>query len=131
MVFAEACWMGAPELRVGKTDLDVWPRALAEAYRADDAAVLAAGRQKAVEARIAGVDGPRWFETYKSPVFAGDGRVVGTPGVARDVTARKEAEQKALRAEEERHKLELSVFQAQKLERLGVGGEGGGEREER
>ena len=119
-VFAEACGMGSPELLVGKTDLDVWPRALAEAYRADDAAVMAAGRQKAVEERIAGVDGTRWFETYKSPVFAGDGRVVGTTGVARDVTARKEAEQKALRAEEERHKLELSVFQAQKLESLGV-----------
>jgi two-component system, cell cycle sensor histidine kinase and response regulator CckA len=119
-VFAEACGLGSPELLVGKTDLDVWPRELAEAYRADDAAVMAAGRQKAVEEPITGVDGTRWFETYKSPVFAPDGRIVGTTGVARDITQRKEAEQKALRAEEERRKLELSVFQAQKLESLGV-----------
>ena len=118
--FAEACGLGSPERLVGKTDLDVWPRELAEAYRADDAAVMAAGRQKATEEPIAGVDGTRWFETYKSPVFAADGSIVGTTGVARDVTARKEAEQKVLRAEEERHKLELSVFQAQKLESLGV-----------
>ena len=119
-VFAEACGLASPELLVGKTDLDVWPRELAEAYRADDAAVMAARSQKAVEEPIAGVNGTRWFETYKSPVFAPDGRIVGTTGVARDVTERKEAEQKALRVEEERHKLELSVFQAQKLESLGV-----------
>jgi len=120
-IFAEACGLGSPELLVGKTDLDVWPRELAEAYRADDAAVMAAGRQKAVEEPIEGIDGTRrWFETYKSPVFAPDGSIVGTTGVARDVTERKQAEQRALRAEEERHKLELSVFQAQKLESLGV-----------
>ena len=42
-VFAEACGLSSPEALVGKTDLDVWPRELAEAYRADDAAVMAAG----------------------------------------------------------------------------------------
>ena len=119
-VFADACGQSSPDALVGKTDLDVWPRELAEAYRADDAAVMAAGQQKAVEEPIAGVDGTRWFETYKSPVYAPDGSIVGTTGVARDVTERKLAEQKALRAEEERRKLELSVFEAQKLESLGV-----------
>jgi two-component system cell cycle sensor histidine kinase/response regulator CckA len=119
-IFAEACGLSSPESLVGKTDLDVWPRELAEAYRADDAAVMASGRQKAVEEPIASVEGTRWFETYKSPVFAPDGSIVGTTGVARDVTERKAAEQKALRAEEERRKMELSVLQAQKLESLGV-----------
>ena len=119
-VFAEACGLSSPESLVGKTNLDVWPPELAEAYRADDAAVMATARQKAVEEPIASVDGTRWFETYKSPVFAPDGSIVGTTGVARDVTERKQAEQKALRAEEERRKLELSVLQAQKLESLGV-----------
>jgi len=118
--FADACGQDSPEALVGKTDFDVWPAELAEAYRADDASVIAAGRQKAVEETIVGVDETRWFETYKSPVFGPNGSVVGTTGVARDVTKRKLAEQKALRAEEERRKLELSVLQAQKLESLGV-----------
>ncbi|MFZ5891866.1 MAG: PAS domain-containing hybrid sensor histidine kinase/response regulator [Myxococcota bacterium] len=118
--FADACGQSSPEALVGKTDLDVWPRELAEAYRADDVAVMASRRQKAVEEPVAAVDGTRWFETYKSPIYAPDGSIVGTTGVARDVTERKLAEQKALRAEEERRKLELSVLQAQKLESLGV-----------
>ena len=38
--FSDACGQPSPESVVGKTDLDVWPRELAEAYRADDAAVI-------------------------------------------------------------------------------------------
>jgi PAS domain S-box-containing protein len=87
--FAEASGQSSPEALVGKTDLDVWPRELAEAYRADDEAVIAAGRQKAVEEPIAGIDGTRWFETYKSPVYAPDGSIEGTTGVERDDTERK------------------------------------------
>ena len=118
--FADACGKGSPESLVGKTDYDAWPRELAEAYRADDLAVMASGRQTAVEEPIAGVDGTRWFETYKSPVFGPNATIVGTTGVARDVTQRKLAEQRLLQAEEDRRKLELSVMQAQKLESLGV-----------
>ncbi len=90
--FAAACGQPSPEAMVGKTDLDVWPRDLAEAYRADDAAVIGSGVQKAVEEEIAGADGLRWFETYKSPVYAPSGEIVGTTGVSRDISIRKQAE---------------------------------------
>ena len=97
--FAQACGQPGPEAVVGKTDFDVWPLELAEAYRADDAAVMTSGTQKAVEEQIADVDGTRWFETYKSPVFEPDGSIVGTTGVARDITERKHAEEARLRSE--------------------------------
>ncbi len=76
---------------VGKTDLDVWPKELAEAYRADDASVMRTGTQKIVEERIETLAGTRWVETYKSPVFAPDGSIVGTTGIARDITEQKRA----------------------------------------
>jgi PAS domain S-box-containing protein len=97
--FAQACGQPSPEAVVGKTDLDVWPLELAEAYRADDEAVMAAGGQQMVEEQIAEVDGTRWFETYKSPVFDPQGHIVGTTGVARDITERKRAEEARLQSE--------------------------------
>ncbi len=97
--FAQSCGQPSPESMVGKTDLDVWPLALAEAYISDDRAVMESGTQKAVEEQIAEVDGIRWFETYKSPVFDSDGCIVGTTGVARDITERKRAEEARLQAE--------------------------------
>ena len=84
--FARACGQPDPETVVGKTDLDVWPGELANAYRADDEVVMRTGRQKAVDEEISGVEGTRWFQTYKSPVYAPDGSIVGTTGVSRDVT---------------------------------------------
>jgi PAS domain S-box-containing protein len=97
--FAQACGQPNPEAVVGKTDLDVWPVSLAEAYRADDANVILAGSQKVVEELIADVDGARWYETYKSPVFAPDGSIVGTTGISRDITDRKRNEEQRLQAE--------------------------------
>jgi two-component system, cell cycle sensor histidine kinase and response regulator CckA len=97
--FAQACGQPDAESVAGKTDLDVWPRGLAEAYRADDLAVIELGTRKVVEEQIADVDGTRWFETYKSPVFAPDGSIIGTTGIARDITERKRAEEARLRSE--------------------------------
>jgi PAS domain S-box-containing protein len=97
--FSDACGQPSPESVVGKTDLDVWPRELAEAYRADDAAVIMSAVQKAVEEEIADINGSRWFETYKSPVFSPDGVIIGTTGVSRDVTVRKQAEEARLQSE--------------------------------
>ena len=89
--FADACGQPSPDAMVGKTDLDVWPLDLATAYRADDADVMRNGVQKVVEERIAAASGTRWVETYKSPVFAPDGSIVGTTGIARDITEQKKA----------------------------------------
>jgi PAS domain S-box-containing protein len=99
--FAEACGSGLPERVVGKTDLDVWPREIAEAYRADDRGVLESGLPKNVEEPIA-LSGKEiaWFETYKSPVQVND-RIVGTVGFSRDISERKRNEE-LLAAERER-----------------------------
>jgi PAS domain S-box-containing protein len=97
--FAQACGQPGPDAVVGKTDRDVWPLDLAEAYRADDNAVMASGVQKMVEEQIAEVDGTRWFETYKSPVIDTEGKIVGTTGIARDITERKRAEEARLQSE--------------------------------
>ncbi|MBK7900398.1 MAG: PAS domain S-box protein [Azonexus sp.] len=87
---------------IGRTDFDITTREMAEAYRADDRAVLLSGEQKLVEELIEADGSPHWFETYKSPLVI-DGRRVGTVGFARDVSHRHFI-QAALEDAERRHR---------------------------
>jgi PAS domain S-box-containing protein len=91
-VFADACGRSSPDAVVGLTDIDIWPRELAERYRADDLAVMASRREKTIEEPVAGGSATGWIETYKKPVIASDGTLHGTVGFARDISDRREAE---------------------------------------
>ncbi len=91
--FAAACG-SEPELLVGKTDLDVWPEELANNYRSDDRLVLESGRPKKVEEQLVSADGSQhWIETIKVPIISKTGEVVGTAGIARDITERKQVDE--------------------------------------
>jgi len=96
--FAKSCGYAIKEI-LGKTDLDVWPKMLADKYRADDFEVMRTRKKKYVEEPISETTGTKWFETFKSPVLDNKGRVIGTTGLARDITERKSAEE-SLRASE-------------------------------
>jgi len=90
--FASAAGKAHPAELVGLTDLDVWPSELAEAYRADDFAVMKSKLDKSTE-ELLEVAGKRiHIETYKHPVITADGEVIGTVGFARDITERYESE---------------------------------------
>jgi len=92
--FGEACGFSPADL-VGKTDLDIWPKDLADSYRADDAEVMRSGKRKRVEELLIGPDGREtWIETIKTPILDAQGRVIGTTGIARDITERKQVETK-------------------------------------
>ncbi|WP_298272448.1 PAS domain S-box protein [Geobacter sp.] len=99
--FARSC-NSTPAALVGKDDLDVWPRDLAELYRQDDRQVMALRQRKRIEEPLEEASGERrWIETIKTPVIDEGGNVVGTTGIARDIEGRKRAEE-ALRESEER-----------------------------
>jgi len=76
----------------GKTDFDFHPAPVAQAFRDDDLKVMGNRRQQTVEELQAWPDGPQWVEVFKAPVLDEDGTVLGTVGLARDISARKEAE---------------------------------------
>ncbi|TAM36032.1 PAS domain S-box protein, partial [bacterium] len=104
--FGAACGLTPEEVK-GKTDLDIWPRELAESYRADDQEVMTTKKSKCVEERLADKQGQiQWIETIKTPVFDNKGAVVGVTGIARDITERKRIED---RLKEIRAELEIRV----------------------
>jgi two-component system cell cycle sensor histidine kinase/response regulator CckA len=110
--FARACGYAKGEI-LGRTDRDIWPIEHAEKYMQDDLRVIESGQKFLVEETIADSGDVRWFETFKTPVCDAKGTVIGTVGLARDITERK-------RAEAEHRLLERHLQETQKLESLGV-----------
>jgi PAS domain S-box-containing protein len=98
--FGKACGI-KPEDIGGRTDLELWPRELAEKYRKEDKVVLQSGRQKRIEEPLVDKHGKSiWVETIKSPIYDENGNVVGTAGIARDVTEKKMAREQLSRINE-------------------------------
>ncbi len=87
--FAKACGISKEEL-FGKTDFDFWPQELAQRYRDDDEQVMKTGKRKSIEETLVHREGQEvWIETIKSPIYDENGQVMGTTGIARDITERK------------------------------------------
>jgi PAS domain S-box-containing protein len=74
---------------IGKTDLDLHPKELAEKYRADDAMMMASRQQIHVEEQAFDGEKLYWIETFKTPVIDSHDQVVGTVGTAIDITERR------------------------------------------
>ncbi|MCL5994570.1 MAG: GGDEF domain-containing protein [Chloroflexi bacterium] len=85
-----------PEHIVGKTDFDFFTREYAQATYEMEQEIIRTGRPVVdVEAWETSPDHPpRWVSTTKLPLRDEAGHIVGTFGVSRDITARKQAEEK-------------------------------------
>lgn len=83
-----------PADMVGKTDLDYYPKKLAAMYRSDDREVMRTGKRKRVEEPYIDITGKQaWIETIKTPIMDEKGEILGTTGIARDISDRKAAEE--------------------------------------
>ncbi len=91
--FAVSCGLKTTDI-VDKTDLDIWPRELAEKYQADDDYVMQTAKSISVEELIDEKGEAKWFETFKTPVKDENGRIMGTTGYSHDITERKAATEK-------------------------------------
>ncbi len=86
--YAQACGLTIEEC-IGKNDLDLFPEEMAQGFIADDREVCALGQKKQTEEAISTPDGIKWLQTYKTPLFDEKGIVVGTTGIAHDITEKK------------------------------------------
>jgi sigma-B regulation protein RsbU (phosphoserine phosphatase) len=95
---AHATWLGmpTPEDVIGKTDFDFFSQAHAQGAFMEEAVIIYTGRPMVGEVqRITKRDGSEaWGSTTKMPWRDDTGRIIGTFGVTRNVTATKQAEDK-------------------------------------
>ena len=89
-------FMGRPEDEiVGKADSELFSPELADSYRENDRKVIDHGVPRHDEEWADLPDGRRiLFDTLKAPLRSTNGQCIGVIGVARDITERKEAEEK-------------------------------------
>lgn len=100
----QSAGIGNIEEILGKTDFDFWPEELAEHYRNIDREVMQTRQQKRLVEKSINQGAETWVETFKSPVIGDDGQILGTIGLARDITEE--------RMTEEKLKLAASIYES-------------------
>ena len=79
----------------GKTDLDFFPKELAEKYRRDDKEVLESGQiLDVVEEHVTPKGEKLYVQVMKTPLYGPDGKAIGIQGIFWNVTERMRAEEK-------------------------------------
>ncbi len=92
-----------PEDFIGKTDFDIFTEEAAKKCFADDDRVMKTGKPliNSIE-KITYLNGmERWFSATKVPRYDEKGKIIGTIGITRDITERKQAEENVKNAKDE------------------------------
>lgn len=99
--FAKLHGVQSPDSLLGKTAFDLFPKEKASALHAEDLQVMKS-RGDILESERTAVDpqgNVKWLRTTKVPLIDADEHVVGIVGLHRDITQRREAEQRLRQSE--------------------------------
>lgn len=99
---AAARTLGHPVTAIlGRSDFDLQPAAVAQRLRENDQRIMATGQPETVEEEVREAGTLHIVQARKSPHWDETGQVIGLFGAARDVTARRQAEEALRRQTEE------------------------------
>jgi PAS domain S-box-containing protein len=77
---------------IGKTDHDLYSKELADKYHKNDIEVMQSGKRQLVEEVKSTRKGKQWIETFKTPIFNEQRKLIGITGISWDITDRKKME---------------------------------------
>ena len=98
--FIEAFNLKDPDEVIGKSVFDLWPEKLALHFDKQDKDVMQTLKQKTIEDKIEQQGAKRWFEIFRAPILNENGILLGTTGIARDISNRKKADRELIQATE-------------------------------
>jgi len=106
----------SPEMVLGKSDLDLFPKKLAQKYYVDDTRVMETGKPVIgkIEKAARPDGGITYVSTTKVPHYDASGKIIGTIGITRNITDRMIAEEELRNYRT--HLEELVKYRTQKLE---------------
>jgi PAS domain S-box-containing protein len=78
---------------IGKTDYDICPKKLADKYYKNDCDAKKSGKRQLFEEVITKEGRKQWTETFKTPIFNEQGKLIGITGISWDITDRKKMEE--------------------------------------
>lgn len=78
---------------LGKDDAELWSPEMAHQLRELDSRIMTTGIAETLEERVPHADGLRTYLTTKSPWYDAQGNIIGTIGLSRDISDRKQAEE--------------------------------------
>ena len=93
---------------IGHTDHEIFPKNIADAFRANDVAVLEQNRAMEYEEYAPHPDGLHTYISIKFPLFDHTGKPYATAGISTDITERKRIED-ALHASDRRRRLAMTA----------------------
>jgi len=85
---------------IGKDAMDIWHDDIARHFIEQDKVVMQTREPKSVEELLDFKHKTVWFEIFRAPIIDQDGQLLGTTGIARDITSRKTADKVLLQAVE-------------------------------
>jgi PAS domain S-box-containing protein len=77
---------------IGKTVEDFWPAEIAKKFRKQDTIVMESLKLMNIEECLEQNGEKRWLEIFRAPILDENGTLLGTTGIARDITNRKIAD---------------------------------------
>lgn len=101
----------APGEIIGRTEHELFPKEVADAWRKNDVAVMETRTPTKFEETAPHTDGMHWYVSVKFPLLDSDGQVVGIGGISTDISERKRAEE-ALKSTAEELKRVSRRFEA-------------------
>jgi PAS domain S-box-containing protein len=121
LAHAKSLGLATAEEAIGNTDADFFPEEFARATRQDELELMQSGKPMLGKVEYEERTG-RWFLATKVPIRDASGEIAGLVGISKDITDRRQAEER-LTKELEAFQEVVSAVAEGDLTRRGVGGE--------